>query len=79
MERLEIRGRLLQLFEEEGFSQPDLWNGSPTFAVDPDALSELLANEFGVILPPTEVPELLTVTWLVDLVERQSDGDTLVM
>jgi len=32
-----------------------------------------------VILPPAQVPELLTVTWLVDLVQRQHDGASLVM
>ena len=79
MERLAIRGRLLQLFEEQGYTRPDLWNGTPTFAVDPDALSNILADEFGVVLPPTQIPELLTVNWLVDLVQQQSDGNTMVM
>jgi hypothetical protein len=79
VERLEIRGRLLHLLEEEGFAQPQLWNGAHAFALDPDELSQILAQEFGVILPPADVPELLTVTWLVDLVERQYDGDSIVM
>jgi hypothetical protein len=79
LERLEIRGRLLRLFEDEGFAQPNLWNGAQAFAVDPDELSQILAREFGVVLAPTQVPELLTMTWLVDLVERQNDGDLLVM
>jgi hypothetical protein len=78
VERLEIRGRLLHLLEE-GYAEPQLWNGAHAFAVDPDELSLILAQEFGVILPPADVPELLTVTWLVDLVQRQSDGDTVVM
>jgi hypothetical protein len=79
VERLEIRGRLLHLLEEQGYAEPELWNGAQAFAVGPDELSHLLEEEFGVILPPAQVPELLTVTWLVDLVQRQYDGDSFVM
>jgi hypothetical protein len=79
VERPDIRGRLLHLLAEEGYAEPRLWNGAQAFAVGPDELSHLLEEEFGVLLPPAQVPELLTVTWLVELVQRQYDTDALVM
>jgi acyl carrier protein len=79
MERLYIRGRILSLFEKSCEIEEDAWQGEPAFSIDADDLSHLLADEFGVTLPPDRFPDLLTVNWLVDVVASLTHGDDLVM
>lgn len=68
MERLYIRGRLLTLLDQH--SQDDEHEGIPAYAIGGDDLVELVENEFGVIFPEFSVPEIMTVDWLVDMVEE---------
>lgn len=79
MERLEIRGRILNLFEGNCEIEENAWEGEPAFAINAEDLSHLLENEFGVRLPPDPIPELMTVNWLVDVVAELACSDELVM
>jgi hypothetical protein len=79
VERLYIRGRILSLFQRSCEIEEDAWLGEPAFAIDADDLSHLLASEFGVTLPPDRFPELLSVSWLVDVVASLTHDDEPVM
>lgn len=80
MERLYIRGRLLELFEEQCDLDSQGWNGEPAFAVGPEELAGLIESEFGVSLSPELLPDVLTVNWLVEVVhELASDDDGYIM
>lgn len=78
MERLYIRGRLLELFRRDDHVSHEQWNGARAFTIAPDDLARMLEEEFGVTVPAERLPDLLTVNWLVDVVHELA-GDELVM
>lgn len=77
MERLYIRGRLLTLLDQH--SQNDEHDGIPAYSMGGDDLVELVENEFGVVFPGDAVPEIMTVDWLVDIVEELTSTQGPVM
>lgn len=77
MERLYIRGRLLTLLNQH--SQDDEHEGIPAYSIGGDALVDLVENEFGVTFPESSVPEIMTVDWLVDMVEELTTAQAPVM
>lgn len=70
MERLYIRGRILELLRENCEVQPAALAGEPAFATDADELARLVEGEFAIVLPPEILPEVLSVNWLVDVVHE---------
>lgn len=77
MERLYIRGRLLTLLNQH--SEDDEHDGIPAYSICGDDLVELVESEFGVTFPDNTVPEVMTVDWLVDMVEELTTAQAPVM
>jgi hypothetical protein len=66
MERLFIRGRLLQILQE--YAEEGVEGEGQYFEIDPEALSAAIETEFGVVLPDNSIDASSTVEATIDLI-----------